>query len=469
MSQSIASELSGVDLGDRRLNKRLVKIGEALSRNPEESICSAIGSFHDCKAAYRFFANKKVSPDLISSSHVTCSMERASQSDESLLVLHDTTDLIYSKFKATKGLSSLMTKPGMSRGLQGMMLHNSFLLEESGTPLGIIKQSYFNHEDYRKERGQIEKNIQGANKLYPIEKKASWRWIKHLIDTEDNCRSLKKQVIHVADREGDIYEFLQTSQTIAADYVIRAKGERRVHLGLKSSRDTTTITHSFSGVKELGQMVIEVLGGNGQRIEHHMSVKAMEVVLHPPQRRADSDRIGKLVPISVGVVEARSTTDNNLSWRLLTNLDCLNFENAIRLVNIYKTRWTIESYHRVLKSGFKIESARLASRSRLENFCTLVSILAWRVMWLYLASRKTSKIPCTRILSNQELRVIAISKHCKNKNIMLMEAHEAVLVIAKLGGFLNRNSDGPPGMTAIWKGWKALYERIEFLEELTYG
>lgn len=150
MSQSIASELSGVELGDRRLNRRLVKVGEVLSRNPEESICSAIGSFHDCKAAYRLFANKKVSPDLITSPHIKSSMERAIQSEESLLVLHDTTDLIYSKFKSTKGLSSLTTKPGMPRGLQGMMLHNSLLLEESGTPLGIIKQSYFNYEDYRK-------------------------------------------------------------------------------------------------------------------------------------------------------------------------------------------------------------------------------------------------------------------------------------------------------------------------------
>ena len=30
---------------------------------------------------------------------------------------------------------------------------------------------------------------------------------------------------------------------------------------------------------------------------------------------------------------------------------------------------------------------------------------------------------------------------------------EIIIMLAKLGGFLNRKNDGFPGMTHIWKGW----------------
>ena len=46
---------------------------------------------------------------------------------------------------------------------------------------------------------------------------------------------------------------------------------------------------------------------------------------------------------------------------------------------------------------------------------------------------------------------------------------DAVLVIARLGGYLNRKSDPPPGMEVLWRGWQRLTERLIFLEEMTYG
>ena len=35
---------------------------------------------------------------------------------------------------------------------------------------------------------------------------------------------------------------------------------------------------------------------------------------------------------------------------------------------------------------------------------------------------------------------------------------EIIIMLAKLGGFLNRKNDGFPGMTHIWKGWHKLEE-----------
>lgn len=51
----------------------------------------------------------------------------------------------------------------------------------------------------------------------------------------------------------------------------------------------------------------------------------------------------------------------------------------------------------------------------------------------------------------------------------ILSIADAVKIIARLGGFLARKRDGNPGMMSIWRGWKNLHERIEFMEALTYG
>ncbi len=58
MQSWAARELKGVNLGDKRLNQRLVKIVEALCEHPEMSIPQAGGSWAATKAAYNFFAER---------------------------------------------------------------------------------------------------------------------------------------------------------------------------------------------------------------------------------------------------------------------------------------------------------------------------------------------------------------------------------------------------------------------------
>ena len=70
MCDGIASELDGIDLGDKRLNKRSQIIIEALSANPEASCNSAVDGWSDTLAAYRFFDNESFQPEVILNPHV---------------------------------------------------------------------------------------------------------------------------------------------------------------------------------------------------------------------------------------------------------------------------------------------------------------------------------------------------------------------------------------------------------------
>ena len=58
------SEFKDVDLGDKRLNKRLRTIADALSQKPSESIPAAIKTPAGVKAAYRFLENPDVDGEI---------------------------------------------------------------------------------------------------------------------------------------------------------------------------------------------------------------------------------------------------------------------------------------------------------------------------------------------------------------------------------------------------------------------
>ena len=92
MGVSLLDEVRKVDLGDKRLNKRLGKIMEELGDKPNLSIPGATHSRAEMEAAYRFFDNAKVSPQKILQPHFDATLERIAQCDFVLLI-QDTTEL----------------------------------------------------------------------------------------------------------------------------------------------------------------------------------------------------------------------------------------------------------------------------------------------------------------------------------------------------------------------------------------
>jgi hypothetical protein len=55
-----------------------------------------------------------------------------------------------------------------------------------------------------------------------------------------------------------------------------------------------------------------------------------------------------------------------LEWMLLTNVPVNNFEDALERIQWYCQRWCIELYHKVLKSGCRVEDCLLQTAARLK-------------------------------------------------------------------------------------------------------
>jgi hypothetical protein len=95
MCEGIEKELKGIDLGDKRLDRRSKSILESLAANPQASINSACEGWGDTLAAYRFFNNPAIEPHQILQPHMEATEGRIREHPV-VLLLQDTTELDFS-------------------------------------------------------------------------------------------------------------------------------------------------------------------------------------------------------------------------------------------------------------------------------------------------------------------------------------------------------------------------------------
>ena len=146
-----------------------------------------------------------------------------------------------------------------------------------------------------------------------------------------------------------------------------------------------------------------------------------------------------------------------IEWPLLTTVSAPTVDDVIERVHWYTCRWTIEVWHRVLKTGCRIESRQLETADRLSVALTLYSIIAWRILYATMLARTASDVPCTIILSTEEWQALYCNvNRLSEPTATPLSLGEAVLWIAKLGGFLARKSDGEPGPQVLWRGFQHL-------------
>jgi len=142
---------------------------------------------------------------------------------------------------------------------------------------------------------------------------------------------------------------------------------------------------------------------------------------------------------------------------LLANQPVTTLEEAFERVHWYSLRWRIEMYFKVLKSGFRVEACRLGTADRLIRYLTVMGIVAWRLFMITLIARTNPSMPCSEFLSEQEWTVLAIksTRHGSPPTSPPTIA-DALIWIARLGGYLARKGDSSPGTLVLWRGWKRL-------------
>ena len=206
--------------------------------------------------------------------------------------------------------------------------------------------------------------------MHTIEEKESSKWFVALRETVERAPPGVKDIT-VAARESDFFEFITQAQEQRARFLIRARTDRM--LVPEDSAGCESMLEALSHVPVFGSLTVQI-PSNGSRKARAASVevRVAQVTIKPPQRRDQANASGSTEPVTVNLIAATESSvaarTEAISWVLLTNLPVKDFEAAAEKVQWYGKRWGIETWHKVLKSGCKIENCMLEEAERLKRY-----------------------------------------------------------------------------------------------------
>jgi hypothetical protein len=451
------NEFGDAPLGDARLSKRLVKVAEQKGEVPDRAFSGiAKGDWPLIKGYYRMIDQPDESAVNMSNillPHRERTVRRMN-GQRTVLCIQDGSDLNYTNLSKCEGLGEIGKNQTEAKS-RGLHMHSTFVVAPNGLPLGVLKAQCM----ARKISASEEKKKK--NKDIPIEEKKTFCWIEHHRDmVEISGKMCDTRLIDVCDREADFFElFDEQRKSGRVDLLVRAKHDRkiadmpvklfdivrqssvesyvRVHIPRQSARPKRS--KQKARPKRPGRMV-------------KLAIRYKQIQIPPPTHLADKSPID--IWVIHGLEENPPENTKAVEWFLLTTMNVTSTEDAEQCLRWYCLRWRIEDWHRVLKTGCRIENLQHDTAERLRRAIAINLVIAWRIMLMTLLGRETPELPAEILFSDIELRTLRawVKKNTKLKPPVLLG--EAVICVAKIGGYIGRNNDPPPGHQILWHGYR---------------
>lgn len=438
-------EMETIDLGDRRLNQRSFDILEGLGLAPGRTIPQAFQAWNEIKATYNFFNNDLVSEEKILAPHLEKTRERIREYPV-VLFTSDTTDINYTTKTAMKNKERLDNKQN------GLWLHATIAVTPERLNLGLVQANFWHREQEVAEKSSAYRT---ARDKASIEEKESYRWIESY---QKACEIAKEipgtQIINITDREGDIIELfeLATSENekAKANFIIRSQYDRLI--GTKDVEADKAIKKLWQKLKKaesIGELefVISTRGDRKAR-KVKQQLKAVSVTLTPASKKKSI-----IVNAVMAIEEQPPEGEEPLIWIFITDLPIKTFEDVCKIIEYYLCRWQIELFFKVLKSGCKVEERQLQTAERIKNLLAIFMVLAWRVMFTMMLGRICSEMSCADLFDEAEWK--AVYKILNKKKALPRKPPplgEFVIMVARLGGYVEQKDGEPPGVKTMWKG-----------------
>jgi hypothetical protein len=431
------------NFGDKRINERFFQACIGMQKSQSSLISNWSDKPKEREGFYRLFSNEKFSTDKIFDGHFK-SVKRSldENTEDDILAISDTTSITLGVNPDTPNIGRISSKKAP---VYGLFAHTTLLVNaETNASYGIANQSYFFH----KEAENKAKDDQSESK----------RWIEGFYRTHEKCDS---RVIHVTDREGDMFELIEAASLSDARFIIRQKHGREVLLK-KNAYSEETIFDRIE-LNELGR-THEIKRPDTTL---YFRVRHTKVLIVPPKDYSRNFEIDiKAEPIEVNVIQVagEDSSGEMFNWVIFSNLEIKNEYDAIKIINLYSKRWHIESFHKVLKTGMNIEDCQLEDGLRIEKIIAMNSIIAAKG-YAVLQMSRTGNPPDIRFFFDPN-EIKALEVLTGEKNLTL---RKVVHCIARKGGFIKNKKYPEPGILTFWRGWYRNYEKFEFLVGLARG
>ena len=438
---------------DKRLGERLRTLVAQLAGAIGDPIPMACQDWANTKAAYRFLSNEAVGEGEILAGHFQATRSRVAAIDDLILVLQDTTEFTYKRSNPEKIGAIGLTPVGRDlhghlehRTVCGLLLHASLAVTAEGLPLGLSAAKFWTRSRF-KGTNALKRHINPTR--VPIEEKESFRWLENMRQSTELLGS-PERLVHIGDRENDIYEFFCAAQAIGTHFLVRTCVNRLAGDG------EHTIADEMTEVEVQG--VHSVVIGAGESDVAELELRYRQICVLPPIGKQKSYPAQTLTVIHANE-RGEPAGRPRIEWKLITDLPVTSLQGAIEKLEWYAQRWKIEIFHKILKSGCRAEHAKLRTAERLVNLIAVLCILSWRIFWLTMINRTAPMAPPQLALTEVEITTLDRLRPDKEANSP-KSLSCYILKIARLGGYLARTHDPPPGNMVIWRGWARLTDIV---------
>lgn len=435
-------------LRDERLRVRAVVLLKALMNKPGGSFGAVFGKCAaKVKAAYRFCENETLSllTLLVPTFRVVGRSIRDSGAS-TVLCIQDTTELDLTHLQAMEGLGEVGNP--LCRGL---FLHCGLAVSTRGVPQGLLSAQTWIRESG--ERGKA-----ATRRERGFEDKESAKWWK-AIEMAENAVGKAGLLVHVADRESDIYDVFARSQAVGYRLLVRSRIDRALADG------SGTLRTAMDSWRVAGQRVVPVKArpardGKPEREARDavLSIRFGEISFSQPRGSGALTVTGILAR-----EESPPDGEAGLEWLLLTTDRIERFADAAERIDWYVLRWLIEEFHKCLKSTCRVEERQFEEREHLEVALALLLLVSARLLQLRNLARSEPELPAEVAFLPDELEVLEAHFEDSGHRPRLVPKtmRTAIRMIAMLGGFLARKGDGEPGFETLARGYTQLTAMVD--------
>jgi hypothetical protein len=448
--QSIVGEFEGISLGDKRLDRRLSTIVEAMEDAPGNSLVEQAGNVAALEATYRFLSNRRVVPEAIFEGHAGKTAERAA-THERVLIVHDTTEFRFGGTKERSGLGRVSTNKR-----DGFLAHYSLCLAPDGEPLGCLELFAWSRMDEKK-RSKAYGSLRDPNR-------ESLRWIQSA--ERASLRLVGKSTpIHVMDREGDQFELFASLIDADERFVIRLAHDRRLRKGrgkdghpmlneVLGRGPVRLIRRVHLGRRERASATKQAVHPEREARSAVLEIRATAVDLHRAHQHAE--HLPDCLPLNF--VEAREVGAPNgttpVIWRLVTTEPIATTDQIAEVIDFYRRRWVIEEFFKAIKTGCRFESHQLEDIKGLLTALVIESAIAWQILRLRHVARREPDAPGSGLLTSRQFEILSLLRVARGDPMVIITVQDTIDELATLGVHLPNN--GPPGWAVLKRGLRKL-------------
>lgn len=406
----------------------------------------------------RFLRNNAVTPEEMAAHAGEATARRVVGRD--VIVIQDTSELALGGRRARANGYGPVGKGG---ALGGLLLHAVLAVEAgTGSLLGLV-----NFKIWNRNGGKVKSRRSRATA-----QKESQCWIDGAARAGE-VLAQARGITAVSDRGSDIYEHFARRPS-RVDQIVRACQNRKIEPDEESKEERAYLFSFIDSQPEQGRYIVTIPAAPGRKErEAEVAVRFSAVVLRKPSHGAAADLPATVTLTLVDVRETcKPEAGEPIHWRLLTTHAVTNVEEARRIVDLYRMRWTIEQFFRTLKTaGFDIEDTDIGEPRAMINFVAAATAAAVTVMQLVQARDGTTEQTLVQAFEPSDQPLLeALSAKLEGKTARQKNPHPkgslafAAWVIARLGGWTGYY--GKPGPRVMREGLND-FERIKFGATLT--